>query len=298
MNHQDVFVNNSAITKNACARAYQLECVWGCVVPANADANFGNAVHRILEYFIKEPDIQTPRRLEIISESGDKYEVRDQVKLTKVGIAGVQALKKLPPVVMVKDRPVVELKFKYHYTDIIYGDTTYHIYLTGTIDYIGFDGNQLVFVDHKTYAGMKASDKLTSYNLHFQLPFYSWIVNKYADTIFGIGHPMAEYARENRMRAHYHLISHNTKEVEFRLSAGVTFPTVYFEEVKQIVDDNIDNMLEVWALGDEPAFKNGMTRDACTFCFFKPACITRDSNREAIFVNRLNRVPYDPMNFR
>lgn len=295
----DVMVDNSSISTNSCSRRYQLQCVWGCEVPAGVDASFGNAVHRILEYFVLEPEASLERKMEIIMESGAKYGVYTTEKLQRVGLCAEQALKKLPPVLKSPlGRPLVENKFKVYYKRVVVNYQAYNIYLTGTIDYTGSDGRQLVFFDYKTFAGKAANDKLTEYALKFQMPFYSWVSWKFGDQVYGPG-VAADLSKANKMRGHYMLISHNLPMPEFRTSIGYAYSANYFEEVVVVVDDAIDDMLETWSRPAEmPAIRDGMTNDSCKYCYFKAACITRDPVREAAFVNRLQRKPYDPLSFR
>jgi len=306
MKEQDVFVDNSSLSANDCSRKYQLTVCYGCKTPTGAEALFGSAVHRIMEYFVLEPDATLERRQEIIVESANKYQVNVISKLQKVAMAGIMALKKLPKVVMSQaGRPYVEIKFKVHYKDITIGDTVYHIWLVGTIDYVGHDGNQIALVDYKTFAGTAANEKLQEYQLKFQLPFYSWILHKFGDKVLGPG-IAAQSAAVNAMRAHYYLISHNEPVPSFRLSIGHTYKDNYFEEVQHVVDNHIDDMLHVWVLGTDEeggdkiqAVKDGFTRQgACKYCYYKPACLTRDDEKERMFVARLPRSPYDPLNFR
>jgi len=304
---QDIYLDNSAMSTNDCARKYQLVCCYGVKTPANADSQFGSAAHRVMEHFVLEPSASLERKMEIVVESANKYEVNAILKLQKVAMAGDMALKKLPKVVMSQHgKPYVEIKFKVHYKDVHSPLTgiLYHIWLVGTIDYIGHDGNQVVLVDYKTYAGKMASEKLQEYALKLQLPFYSWILYKFGDRVLGPG-IAAQSAALNNMRAHYYLISHNEPVPTFRLSIGHTYKDDYFEEVSRVVDDHIEDMVQTWDLGNgeegdiNQAFKNGFTREgACKYCMFKAACITRDSNKERAFVERFPRSPYDPLNFR
>lgn len=310
MKEQDIYLDNSSMSANDCARKYQLTVCYGVKSQPNADSNFGNAVHRVMEHFVLERSAPLERKMEIIMESANKYNVSAITKLQKVAMVGDFAINKLPKVVMsAADRPYVEIKFKIHYKDIVSKTATgeaitYRVWLVGTIDYIGHDGNQVVLVDYKTYAGRMASEKLTEYALKFQLPFYSWILHKFGDRVLGPG-IAAQSAAVNAMRAHYYLISHNEPVPTFRLSIGHTYPDRYFDEVQRVVDDHLCDMIEVWNLGNgddgdvEQALKNGFTRqDACKYCQFKPACITRDDNKERMFVERMAQSPYDPLNFR
>lgn len=298
MTQVDLLVNNSAISTAACDRAYQLKCAWGVVTPERGSATFGKAFHRVAQEVVRRNVATQEDLLAIALAAVQEFSITSEdEKLVRCAIAYQSSRRRLPPVLI---HPIngafVETKFRIKYKTLERKGIQYNVYLMGTIDYIGYK-DCIQLVDYKTFSGRDVSEKLKEYAMTFQLSFYAWILHKYAREL-GLPDSIAAECDASLIQARYAIMPHNLPTPSLNIGNPQPFNRTYFEECEVIIENAIENMIAIHAMGQEKlAARNGTTNGACKYCYFAAACISRNLDREMEFINSLERQVYDPATF-
>lgn len=291
-----MLLDNSAFSLLSCDRKFQLRVVMGRDEPKGDGALFGDTVHKILQYIDEGKEVDS-----VVEQVHKECSGRDVPKALSL-VTCFKMSKKLPPPILVENRPFVEVKFKHKYASIIL--PTSHelldIYLTGTIDRVHIDpiDDVLVIADYKTTAAAtsyKITEVIDSYSLSFQLPFYFFCLLN-----FGIlPAQYNEYLKTRRYRMEIILLCHNTNPPTFKTHVRHAFNDDFIaREVPLIINQRIQRAVEIASL-TTPAPHTGMTSyKACDNCGYRPACLCMGTPREDEILSRYAINPYNPLTFR
>lgn len=292
----NISIDNSALKLLSCRRRFQLTVIEGRHSPGDTSLYFGSAVHKLLEWLdLGEDPVTLPEKLqEYIGDTNvDIGKVFTLVTLYRLS-------KKLPPPIMLNDRPAVEVKFSFPYANIIGANNELiNVNLVGTIDRIYIDDRSdiLVIQDYKTSASCGYGKKtvMDEYDLDFQVPFYLWCLLN--SGILPASYK--DYLENRRYRLEIHFLFHNETPPDFKTYIHGPFPEDFLSrEVPSILNSKLRDALAVAQL-TTIAPHDGMTvYKACTYCPFRPACLYMGSSRELDYIRRFPITPYDPLSFR
>ena len=293
----NLLLDNSALSLLHCKRRFQLTVLDGKRSIDNAIASMGSAVHIMLEHLDKGSSVEDT--LEVIRtrypEGVDIPKVLSTVTLYK-------ASTKLPPPIVLQDNhPAVEIKFSFPYGRVLTpSNVPIDVSLVGTIDRIHIDPptDTLVILDYKT--GVAATDyqvtkSMSSYDLSFQLPFYVHAL-KQSSILPAI---YKDYLENHKYRTEFHFLFYNTNPPTFKRRFRPAFNSDFIDrEVPTVINARIREAIEVAQL-TTPAVHDGMNvYGACSYCPFKPGCLSLGTEQEIEFLSRFEVKPYDPLSFR
>lgn len=288
----DINLDNSALSTLSCRRKFQLTVLEGLVSPLEDKPQaIGNATHKVIE----SVDLGSSLDDAITEHTGNV----DPLTLRKITTFFL-ATNKLPPAIIINDKPAVEVKFKYHYGKYLLPDgKEVNVYLSGTIDRIHVENDRLIITDYKTAADGSEylqDKKKESYRLSFQLPFYVFALLK-------SGILPAEYEallKDRQYSSQFILMFYNNNPPRYVKVPFAAYPDYFIHnEVPYIINTKIAQAIQVAQLKNEPAPHDGMTvYKACEYCDFRPACLHMGEAKGAEYLERFNRRIYDPMTFR
>lgn len=289
-------LDNSAFSLLSCSRKFQLRVIRGLAEPKNDEAAFGDGVHKSLEYLDKgdSPDDMVVKL--------QKQGITDIPKVLSLITFFKSAIKLPPPIILLDNKPAVEIKFRHHYASIMLPGSheKVEIYLVGTIDRIHIDEKtgSLVILDYKTTSAAtkyQIDKKIKEYQLAFQLAFYLYALKN-----FGIlPASYLELIELHKYRLEIMLLSYNTNPPSFTTIPRFAFNDDFINrEVPMIINAKINQSIAIAALNG-PAPKDGMTvYQACTFCGYRNACLVAGTERENEILSHFEILEYNPLNFR
>lgn len=287
-------LDNSALQLLHCKRRFQLTVIEGRRGPPDPVLSIGSALHIVLEYIDKGLGLDTA-----IATVKERYPTVDVGKVISTITMYLATVTSPPPLSLCDNTPAVEVKFTYPYASVItpQGDKV-DVELVGTIDRMHIDNDWLVIRDYKS--GIAATDSmitstLSNYDLTFQLPFYLYCM-KNSGTLPAV---YKDYIANHRYRTEIHHLFYNTKPPTIKRRTWQPFNTDFIDrEVPLIINARISEAIQVAGL-DRPAPHDGLNvYKACTYCPYKPACLSMGTDREVEFLSRFEITPYDPLSFR
>jgi hypothetical protein len=290
----EITLDNSAFSLLYCERRFELAVKKGLVAGgANYFADFGNALHKALEYLSNKVEVES-----VFAKIFTEYPSIDTVKLVRAVSAFLQ-LGELPPVIELNGKKAIELKFRYFHSEHFpVNARNYSVYLAGTVDRIELDGDTLVIRDYKTagdFTTGKAKEKLELYRSSFQLPFYIYALRN-----SGIL-PAEHTARlsDRKYRTEYSVIFYNLDPIRIETIRHGPYPSDFLDtEVPNIVERLIDRATNIYE-SDVRAPMTGLTTyNGCKYCSFRRACLVAGTQAELEFLEGLESRDYDPMKFR
>jgi len=291
----DIVLDNSALSLLSCRRKFQLTVIEGLHTPASTLAAFGDAFHKAVELIDKGMPAD-----EAYHESVARAETPfDKLKLLTV-LTCYKATQKPVDAITINGKKAIEYKFKWHYgTYVTDTGKRINVHLAGTIDRIYLDGDILVFLDFKTaadYSPDKQKAKVDDYAMAFQLPWYVY-------NMWKSGLLPTEYLKklENHLyRTEIIFAFHTPSPPMFRrLTHGPFNDHFIHHEVPLIINNKIADAIKISQLGNAKAPHDGMcVYKACTYCPYRPGCLSMGSEKEEEFVSRFERKPYNPLMFR
>lgn len=292
----EINLDNSAFSLLSCEYKFQKVVIEG-LTSSNPSTEFGDVVHKALEY-----QDHGLTRIEVIDKLSKNCPNTDIPKALTL-LTFFNATVKLPPPIMLLDnRPALEVKFKHKYVQhIIPGSSELlTVNLVGTIDRLYIDNDTLVIADYKTTAAATAYaiEKVErSYALAFQLPFYFYCLLNFFDGMLPAGYK--DYLINHKYRMEIILLCHNTNPPTFRKYIRPPFnDDTILREIPMIINHKINSALAIAALTSQ-APKTGFTvYGACDNCNLRPACLSSGTALEADIISSYERKPYNPLSFR
>lgn len=292
----DIILDNSAISLLSCRRKFQLTVVNGLAPPSNTFSEFGDAFHKAIEILDMKGTAD-----DAIAEAVKRNPKVNKVQLI-TAITCFHAVTKLPPAILIDDKPAIELKFKYLYGSFpTETGQLVNVYLAGTIDRIYIDPktDTLCILDYKTAADFttaKQQEKINEYNLAFQLPFYMYAVIKSGI----LPAQYLEHIANHRYRTEILFVFYTNSPPTIQKVSYNTFNDHFlYHEVPLIINHKINDAIKVINLKNTIAPHDGMcVYKACTYCAYKPACLSMGTEKEIEYLDRFDTRIYNPLTFR
>jgi hypothetical protein len=279
----DLMLNATALSRLACDRRYQVQCLWGYDIPSSPEAGFGSEFHKFAEYLEaneRSPEIDLVEYFTKVNPSQDK----SLMKLCHY-YSQVNPFKGIPPLAL-------EYKFAFPYLET----SDYRIILCGTIDRIDMEDGNVRIIDRKTSRETKIQDVLSRYELHIQIPFYQWIVSNFLTDF--LSEKAQTAIRKNRIIGQYHGIFLSFNPVKFELGKIIALTYDMEKDINNMISLAAARMIELHKLGSTLATPTGMAHQACRYCLLNNLCITRNHRDILRFLEGLTPKPYDPRTWR
>ena len=283
----DLFLNATAITRQACRRRYQVQCLWGYDLPSSPEAGFGSEFHMFAEYMAKNPDADTMDYFTQVGQTKD----RDVIKLC-LYYHSFNPFKGYP--ILTDSQGVLTAEYKFAFPYAVYED--YRIILCGTIDRIDLDDGVIRVIDHKTARSVKIKDVLTEYEMHFQIPFYLWIFKNFL--LQGFPKDIQDAVNSGKFYGQYNGVFLSFEPVKFELSKPISLTADLDASVKRMVDLAIDTSLQICPDSVELEPPTGMVTQSCKYCLLNKLCPTHQDKDIYQFLKGLTSKPYDPRTWR
>lgn len=283
-------LDNSAFSLLYCDRRFQNTVITGLRGASSPNALFGNALHTAVEVLDKTGDVN--KAIEAVITKGYSC---DEIKLIEV-LTNIKLTQRFPPPI------AIEVKFKFHYKFFPTPFGPLDIYLAGTIDRIHItDDGWLEFIDWKSAQDFKEASqrgKIEEYENSFQLPFY----------VFAAHHaeflpPEAmELLKQRRYRTKFIFAFYTSVPSRIITKEFPAYPEGFFESrFQSTLSSYIHRAVSIWVQTkhDAIAAYSGMNvYKGCTYCPYRLGCLTFDAQKEAQFLERFERKPYNPLQFR
>lgn len=293
----DIHLDNTAFSLLSCDYKFQSMVVKGIKPSSSSAADFGDLVHKALEY--RDHGLSQQEITDKLLATESPAQV-PKVFTTLSFLSPKLSLP--PPITLLDNKPALEVKFKHRYAQMMIPNSNelLNVYLEGTIDRIYLDKDVLVISDYKTTgAGTPYSiDKiLKGYALSFQLPFYFYALLNFFDGILPASYK--EYLTSHHYRTEIILITHNTNPPSIQKYIRPAFnDDMISREIPMIIHNKISQAINIASMTSQAA-KTGFTvYKACDDCAFRPACLSSGTTRETDIISSFPVKPYNPLAFR
>lgn len=281
-----IYMDASSLTKLHCSRAYKYTVIDGLRAdgPPDPILTLGSAVHRFAELVSRGEE-------DLIAASRARNEFPTVDRSQFVAICSARRGTDIPDAARDRmDEPMIEHYFEFPWLAGVVGDTTFHIYVCGTIDLVAFTRNTIRIIDYKTSRKWKLDDIATQYAHSTQRNFYNWVLHKFGRHV--LNHDMANAAESLAITTQICAIQVATKSPRWAMLSPEYMTNYQMTQFEDELREMAEHIVRLHA-GDE-AYRGGMINGTCTWCRYAGMCYARSVDEHDIVRARFTVREYKP----